>query len=53
MEQMARRPFSTVQVELNPITVNEEDVATISVSDTLSRRRKVISRTFPTNDRDL
>ncbi len=41
MVQMARRPFSTVQVEVNPINVQEEDVATISVSDTLSRRKKV------------
>lgn len=40
MEQMARRPFSTVQVEMNPIAVQEKDVATISVSDTLSRRKK-------------
>lgn len=40
---MARRPFSSVQVEINPVNIQEEDVATISVSDTLSRRKKVKS----------
>lgn len=41
MVQMARRPFSSVQVEMNPINVPEEDVATIAVSDALGRRKKV------------
>lgn len=40
MVQMARRPFSSVQVEIEPKNT-QEDVATISVSDTLSRRKKV------------
>lgn len=41
MVQMARRPFSSVQVEVNPINILEDDVATISMSDTLCRRGKV------------
>lgn len=41
MVQMARRPFSSVQVEMNPINVPEENVATIAVSDALGRRKKV------------
>lgn len=41
MVQMARRPFSSVQVEVNPISVNDEDVGIIPVSEMLSHRRKV------------
>lgn len=40
MVQMARRPFSSINVEIDPKNP-QEDVATISVSDTLSRRKKV------------
>lgn len=40
MVQMARRPFSTINLEIDPKSP-PEDVTTISVSDTLSRRKKV------------
>lgn len=39
MVQMARRPFSTINLEIDPKSP-PEDVTTISVSDTLSRRKK-------------
>lgn len=40
MVQMARRPFSTINLEIDE-KGPQEDVATIAVSDTLSRRKKV------------